>query len=64
MSNHETIHDPESLFLARVAVRQAYEAVRRLPQRDSAVRMTLDDLDRICCELTVELLNDEPELAV
>jgi hypothetical protein len=57
-------HDPESLFLARVAVRQAYEAVRRLPQRDSAVRMTLDALDAMAVELTVELESHEPELAV
>jgi hypothetical protein len=57
-------HDPESLFLARVAVRQAYEAVRRLPQGDCIIRCLVDDLDRMCVELTVEIESWEPELTL
>ena len=56
------IHDPEALFAARYALREAWTAIRRLRQADPTVRITLDRLDAMCAELTLELETCEPSL--
>lgn len=58
------MNDPEALWAARYAVREAYAAIRRLRQTDPTIRDTLTRLDEICVELTTELEAIEPEMSL
>ena len=54
--------DPEALYAARYAIREAYTSIRRLRQGDPAIRETLTRLDAMAVELTMELEAIEPEM--
>lgn len=54
--------DTPSLWLARLALREAYARIDRLPRADPAIGCVLDMLDAECCTLTVEMDAREPEL--
>ena len=56
------IHDPEALFAARYAIREAHTAIRRLRQADPTIRDTLNRLDEMCVELTIEMESIGPML--
>jgi len=56
------VHDPESLFTARWAIRDAYTRIQRLRQVDPTIRDLLNTLDDICIDLTNEIASIEPEI--
>jgi hypothetical protein len=58
----EPVHDPDSLQLLRIYIREAYAKGRRLSQRDATVRSTLDELDRIAVDLGTEIEAPQPRL--
>lgn len=56
------VHDPAALWAARLEVRRAHEAIKRLRRADPTIRCLLDDLDRLCVDLTIEIETMEPRL--
>lgn len=56
------VHDQAALLAARSLVRQAYRAVRALPQDDPTIRCIAVDLDDIAVGITVELEAQQPAL--
>lgn len=58
------VHDPEALWTARVAVREAYAKVQRLRQSDPTIRVLVNQLDEIACDLSTEIESAEPELVL
>lgn len=55
-------HDPESLIAARYVIREAWLAIGRLRQADATIRITLDRLDEMCADLTLEIESLQPHL--
>jgi len=55
-------HDPEALWAARIAIRQAYVSIQRLRQGDPTIRVMATRLDELCVELTVEIESIDPEM--
>jgi len=56
--------DTATIRIIRTIVREAYVKIGQLPQHDSAARETRTRLDEICVELSCELADAEPELAL
>ncbi len=55
-------HDPEALIAARYVIREAWLAIGRLRQSDATIRITLDRLDEMCADLTLEIESLQPQL--
>lgn len=55
-------HDPETLFAARYAIRDAYTRITRLRQTSEIIPEMLGHLDQLCVRLTEELAAIEPEM--
>ena len=49
------IHDVTTLWQARLILRDAYTAMRRLRQADPTIRCLLDQLDEMAIDLTNEM---------